>query len=265
MTLHPSRSSFFGIIIGASPALLLLTIPTIAQTTVYYDNFNRTGSLSGSTPTTTTGGAPWIAVANDSNYSALNGTAFRFNAVNANTVYYELPFTPTSGCTYSLSVDISSQSSMFIAFGFTRNDLKWSASSPFIALFNTGVVQANTSSTNIVYNSNALLAPYSGTAVTLRINYTTAADGTAMVSYFVNNTQLTTGTTGVLANGVYTYSSAPTIDAVYFADYDPNAGTVDNFTLTAVPEPSTNAALAGLTALGFAVWRRRKAGRSSTG
>jgi hypothetical protein len=71
-------------------------------------------------------------------------------------------------------------------------------------------------------------------------------------SFYVNDIQI--GTT-------YAYSSAPSINAVFITSIIwGNGGTFDNFTLTAsaVPEPSTYAALAGAAALGLAAWRRRQ-------
>lgn len=83
----------------------------------------------------------------------------------------------------------------------------------------------------------------------------------------------TTGTSNAAYNFSYDLSSLSTLlgqSMVYFrlTDLDTtsaNGGTVgtggtdrvDNFTVTAIPEPSAYALFAGLVGLGFAVWRRR--------
>ncbi|MDD3179371.1 MAG: PEP-CTERM sorting domain-containing protein [Opitutaceae bacterium] len=251
-------------IVGLTVLLACATPPAVAQTTIFYDDFSRgtTGApldLNGSSPTITTGGAKWTT-------STASGTTWTTNGTNLNVAYFSysasLPLTTLSnGLTYQLSADVTvvneGSGDNFMGIGFAYNlptgmayyyAAPWmslrAGDSKVVAYPGVGVATAP------VFNAVPSGVSYSAK---LRIDYTPSADGTsATASYYVNDIQVGTA---------YTYSSLPSINGVFIQRGSlSSTATVDNFTLTAaIPEPSTYATLAGVAALGFAAWRRRRA------
>lgn len=104
------------------------------------------------------------------------------------------------------------------------------------------LVYTASSHTIATYYDNNLLATYgiAGTGGDVAQNWGMASGGTFTLGLFAQATSSTTG---------YTLSAGTVnIDALTITGFG-----------TAVPEPSTYAALAGLLALGFVAWRRRAA------
>jgi hypothetical protein len=90
--------------------------------------------------------------------------------------------------------------------------------------------------------------------------------GTGLLSAYYNGVQI--GSTFDLLNGSSGWNVVTENDTITVLLYGASAGmdefdsprpTFDNFTVTAVPEPSSYAALFGVIALG-AGWRRRRRG-----
>ncbi len=90
--------------------------------------------------------------------------------------------------------------------------------------------------------------------------------GTASGGPVVNNTSFASGTAGITQSATFTTGGSGSSDfvAIQWAQTNATSGAdffgFDNVTLsvTAIPEPSTYAALLGAAALGLAAWRRRR-------
>jgi hypothetical protein len=213
--------------------------PVASAAVIYQDNFNRTGDLSGSTPTITTGGNTWSSANWSTDGSAAKPDAAGYMAI--------LPFNPVQGNIYTLSASMNptvpADSPSWFALGFTNRNAtdNW-----FAGAQNSASIFARVS--NNAYPDFYAQGPGTGGIGNLG-NYT---DGVAHVYSITLDT-----TAGNSANWTASYSVDgtqviaptalgynPTINYVGFGA-DASAGTIDNFSLTVVPEPSTYALVVG--------------------
>ena len=246
-----------------------------AQTIIYSDTFSRTGTLTGSAPEIASGLDGGSATATWTANSAwtTNGSVASTTAASAATAY--LPFTPTLGVTYNLSLNLTStaDSNAWVAMGFQTNPIPTAGGSQATAfqqpvsgpdgqdgpgaimwdlLTPNGTVQGfgGPSTNDFVLNtSGAQGALYS-------ITFDETSAGNYTFSYAV----------GAVTSATFNITGAPQITAVSFGEPQGTiTDSVDNFTLsdnnaTTVPEPSTYAMLlSGALVLGLVMRRRSKA------
>jgi hypothetical protein len=206
---------------------------------IYQDNFDRIGILNGSEPTITTEGNQWRSFDWTTDGSAATVSTGGWMAI--------LPFTPATGNVYTLSASMNptspAGSPSWFALGFTGRNAtdNWfagdqSSASIFARVSNNAYPDfyAQGPGTGGIGNlgsyTDGVAHLYSITLDTTAIN---SADWTA--SYSVNGNQ-------VIAPTRLGYN--PTINYVGFGA-DATGGTIDNFSLTVVPEPSTYALVVG--------------------
>ena len=236
-----------------------------AQTTIYSDSFSGDGTaLNGAT--TTVGGGTWSA----NNFVNRNGT---INGANEGSAL--LTFNPVANMTYTLTLDVSNTTDRWVGLGFARDPL----TSPGASFTNDRLSNETEGISWMLYRDHASdqtqdiqlfgglrtasqIADnnFSGfsfsNANTLKIVIDTTGDGSSFTAnFFINDNSL-------LSSGPVTI--ARSLDDINYVGFTfdnatASAVSVDNFSLTAVPEPSSFAALAGLAGLGFAASRRRRA------
>lgn len=120
-------------------------------------------------------------------------------------------------------------------------------------------VYARGTGTNLTSLNSATFA--NNTAITLKLAWD-APNQILSSSYMIDGTTFTSLTT----YPVNTWNTAPTdgfligiwAQSSIGAEITSGQLYADNFSISAVPEPSTYAAIAGLGALGLALWRRRR-------
>jgi hypothetical protein len=230
-------------------SLLMLPVTSMAQTTIYADDFNRTGDLHTSSPDTALGsyggtaGATWTAAES----IALTGTDAPFSG---NALAY-LPFIPESGHIYTLTM--------------VANDFSWGAVG-----FTTTATPSTGANLNNVEGGGGAPAwiLYQNDVANLRVGQGTENSSSAGGSGYNTVTLVldTTGTNwtiqgsmnGTPYGSAYTFATNPVISTVALsAEYGGSGMTVDSFSLTTnIPEP-TAALLGGLGML--ALLRRRRA------
>lgn len=232
-----------------------VALPVVAQTTVISDTFTRSGALAGTAPDVRPGSETW----QDSVGLSTNGSSAYPIGSGIYTPTGWLSLSITTGITYSVSVAVNmaaqgtytgNETTCWVALGLGKfsnpNRDVLNAGGPLFLLRNNGGADLYKTSGSVILTKNPGFFP---TSSTLRLDYTRVADGSAVVSYFVNDGLVTTNN----------YVTAPTVEGIGIQSYyQPITTTFDNLTVTAIPEPSTYAALAGMAALGFAAWRRRK-------
>ena len=218
----------------------LAYVPVASAAVIYQDNFNRTGDLSGSTPTITTGGNTWSSANWSTDGSAAKPDAAGYMAI--------LPFTPATGNVYTLSASMNptvpADSPSWFVLGFTNRNAtdNWFAGDQSSASIAARV--SNNEYPDFYFNGPGTTAGF-GTVGSYAAGahlYSITLDTTALnsanwtVSYSVDGTQ-------VIAPTALGYN--PTINYVGFGSNDATGGTIDNFSLTVVPEPSTYALVVG--------------------
>ena len=201
---------------------------------IYNDSFTRSGVLNGSSPdVVNTGGATWTAVTGW-NTDGANGTAL--TAADRTSVY--LPFTPTAGKIYRLSVDLlvdeSSNPNAWFTLGFSASNGagQWVADAPSFYALNQNLHPLPAS--NLLRGVTDAGATWgdggSGFPVPMTLTIILDTMPAAWTAEFrLNDTMVVTDTLG--ANPVITH--------VGLGVYDNRNIAVDNFRLTEVPFPAT--------------------------
>jgi hypothetical protein len=221
---------------------------------IYQDDFNRTGVLNGSaSPTIAEQGVTWFSANWETDGSAAKPTAAGWMAI--------LPFTPATGNVYTLSASMNPTSPAgspnWFALGFTG---RGATDNWFGGAQNSASIFARVS--NNAYPDFYAQGPGTGGIGNLG-NY---ADGVAhLYSITLDTTDLDPANwtasysvdgTQVIAPTALGYN--PVIEYVGFGA-DATGGTISNFSLTAVPEPSTYALVLGSIATLLLIRRRIQA------
>jgi hypothetical protein len=237
----------------ASSFLLLPVTVSHGATVIYSDDFSGLASadLRGTMPDV--GGGTWLGTNN-------------FNAdgsVTAGAGSITLPFSPVAGNIYELSANLTftTNDTSWIGVGFADASATWTGlpalgnGNRFTGAVITGyswMISAPTAGqsgfrgnggTNAAVENPGVEVFSSSVLLTITLD-TTAANW--QTSYYVNSALL----------GTTTAVGAQPIDAVGFSVFNGALGSVDNFLLTSIPEPS--AALLGAAGL-LGLLRRRRA------
>lgn len=285
------RSTHYGLMSKtSSPALALLAFSCLAlacptanlrATTLISDTFSTAGTLNGTTPDTTVAGAKWTALTGASAATS-NGTSLSMTTSTTQTNVLDLGagyFASNPGI-YTLSMDVtlpSGSGTSWIGLGFvvnpqTAGSLSTTTSgtglnlsggtnggSPWILNRQNG--QTNVyrgAGTNSSLLSTATGAFASGNTYTMTLVLNTSLANWTLDSY-MNATQLDLNGAG--AGNTAVFASNPT--DIRYVGFSTGGGgafsaTIDNFTLTAVPEAS--AATLAACGIGFLAllrtWRR---------
>ena len=209
---------------------------TAQSATVYFDDFSGdVGSvLDGLAPDTRLGLATWDA------YGSWKADGTSVNPGNANANAW-LPFTPTSGQLYSLSLDVNpptTTSDTWMAIGFSQNaspplNQSFSAVSSVAWMLNREDDNSATTVQTFLGPNTANGGPSKNTVpagpVTLKVELDTRPDQWT-VEYFVNGTSLRAPTA---------YATNPSIQSVGFgtSQSSTSGGVVDKFLLTSYAWP----------------------------
>lgn len=256
---HGSPSSSLAVAALTVVALTGLS-GTASATTIYSDSFPGSSSspLNGTSPATDATGATWTA------FSLWNADGSVNVPNNSGSVNAYLPFTPTSGRVYTLTLGMDATSGngwLGLAFLSSGAGLTsgggvplYQNAAPWMADWTSGNPNAAISTftgpgTGGVDNWDY---PYSGTGVqNLQMVLNTA--GANWTVQFSDN--------GTALGSLYTYATNPTIGDVGLGTSDVS-GQVSNFSLTssAVPEPAT-LGLFGIGGIGLLLVGRKRAMR----
>ena len=255
-----------GIAFLGAGTLALAAASAVQAAPIYSQTFSSTatGVLTGTSPTTDTGGATWQLAGNaGSDWTASGGAPTVTGALSPAAEY--LPLTVSSGNIYTLTVTdlapVAGTTTNWLAVGFfnsTSNEILSTASQgPWMLLRDTGYIQAfagpgglgNGQSFNGDNGANAGYGPVSLGGTAKVVLNTEAAAWTA--SWYYNGTQL--GTT-------YTYTANPTNSlGAGFLTFQNVSGSVRSINVTdATPEPAA-LSLIGLSAGGLLLMKRRRA------
>lgn len=220
---------------------------------IFSDSFNRTGDVSGSAPDVRPGTETWTA---PSNWKT-DGTQAKHDVTGATGgQHFMLPFTPQAGNIYRLEAEIDANANnkgWFVGIGFHGSVYQGSfptGANPYI------MESRNAWGAYMPLGSNENNPVVSGSA----------SAGVSEMYAIELDTQNTLWTVSFFAHGATTpnysttYTTNPTIEGVgimtWAPSYDGSAAFVDNFELSAIPEPSS-LALLGLGGL-LIVSRRRR-------
>lgn len=247
--------------------LSLLSLSARA-TTLISDGFNRTGYLHGSTPDTTVGGAKWQAFNNGTASTwSTSGTVLTAGLDLQQTALIDLGanYFVTNPGVYTLSSTIkmaAGTSSKWVALGFIQSgalasglggamngsDAGW----PWVLLRDNGGASVFAGSAA----ANPLVALAAGTFATDTAQTVSLVLNTSLTNWtldvYVGATQLDLN--GATAGSTYTFTTNPDIQYVGLSVSGGGTGleTIDNFSLSAVPEPSSMALIvAGMGVLGW--------------
>lgn len=252
------RFSIYGSISLLALAVLGTALPSKAAV-IYYDDFSGSGGtdLAGTAPDVRPGSETWSLGSADSAIPAerwkANGSVLGSSSGGGGASAI-LPFTPTSGNIYELSIQLNPTSTdgsgdwLALGFGTSTGSLPGSGA-PWAYKRGDGLFDT----ASILGPGVSGLAPQgvpSGSQP-LPTDFRMVLDTTASnwsVEWFIDNVSVRTAT----------YSTNPTITDVGIMRYESVAGSVRNFQLTVVPEPGT-AMLLGLGLAGLSVRRRHQA------
>jgi hypothetical protein len=275
-------------IIAGMVAILPLGQSLAAQTpeatvTIYTDDFNRTGTLAGSTPVVGTDAPSWATgvtyTASTDLTLANNRVEVAANAGSSN-AYLPVSLAPDSGIyTFTLTFRAAWHSANnWVAFGFATG-----TSGINDAFFSNSSGWASYSRGNDNWPSGAGVTGYlSGTTSFGSISGVNRAGATALTVSIILDTYKTTDNLTIktlnadttqegavaVRSIVGTLSEAQinSIKAIKFGSYSGQPGSFDDLsltvtTITQVPEAGTTAAIIAFTLLGMAIVIRRHATR----
>ncbi|MDG0994697.1 MAG: PEP-CTERM sorting domain-containing protein [Akkermansiaceae bacterium] len=246
----------------AALAGLALAAGSAQAAVIYQDNFDNdiegtptTGNLNGTTPDTTTGGNTWTADTNALRDWQADGSIDNGAASPDNNGYAFLEFTPESGKVYTLSIDmtITSGSGSWFGLGFMSTNNTTSA----------GFYQESTGDGApwmlLREGDTALAKSFAGPGTAGGVDLASRDGNTMSIVLDTTGTDwVATFNNGSESNSV-TYTGLDISNDINYVGFGRNTtaiGSVDNFSLTVVPEPSTTA-LIGLGGLAL-ILRRRK-------
>ncbi len=208
---------------------------------IYFDDFSGSNDagLNGTAPDTRPGSETWTSSdpwkADGSKSGGGNATAY-------------LPFTPESGKTYTLSVDVNTTNTGgdWLAVGFTQN-------ADTSQVFHS---TANTAYAWVLRKPGNALESYLGAGTNGNGNFTATAGVVSLKIVLDTTTPLWSVEwhTNDTLRRTASFTANPTINYVSFGAFNSGTGTVDNFTLSVVPEP----AALGLLAIGGLMMLRRQ-------
>ncbi len=243
-------------------AVLSICATTVQATIVWQDDFNRSGPLQGSTPSTTPGGA-WTAHPGFTTDGNKVNASFSLSAF-LESAYVPLPVAITSGNIYTLSATtyrgLSTDDSAIMIFGFFDALPSWNGG----AVVDEGHAIAIAPRNNRLAVSTVLNGSFNGSEIGV-------ADGTNGVTFGVRLYETAPNTWSAVAvelsptNQLLLGQSSPRpISLANIATIGMISGSllppyIDNLTLdvTQVPEPSTFVlGIAGAAALGLVTLRK---------
>ena len=254
-----------GVALLGAGALVLAAASGAQASTIYSQTFSSTatGVLTGTAPTTDTGGATWaLAGATGSDWSA-SGLAPTTTGPNYSTAAEYLPLTVTSGNIYTLTVTgltpVTGTTGNWLAAGFfnsSSGDIFTGNQGPLMLLRDTGFIQAFGGPAldyAASFNTGNGAGPF-GLGDTATVTLDTAGAPSQWTATYAYD-----GTT--LGSIVYNNPTAPpeTNIGVGFLSYQSVQGSVGSLTLTetASPEPAS-LALIGLSAGALLLLKKRR-------
>lgn len=229
-----------------------------AQTYSY--NFNS--GASDFSPTTFTANLPGGATVNYSGTSGIGGSgSFSTNGVTNATTIFNTPLHNSAGATFTTSFYFQTRPTVstgdLVGFGYFNSTTQLFDAGNLIGYKINGAnsssllpstwyqLTATTTNTGSTFHTSIALQNYGANGTTL-----TGSPINIGASDNAGGTLLTTGSIYV---GLY---GGGGIQGGFGTDYMTPA--IDNFSVSAIPEPSTYAAIAGVMMLGVAAWRRRR-------
>lgn len=280
-------------------ATSLATVASFAQSTVFSDNFNR-ASLSGGaytytvTPGSADGGASIVSntlvLTNDATGGTTTNVAGR-TYVTVPLASFSTPFASTLSSnagmvTWSFNMRTSrtsmsgfDSSNYGIAFVLAGSSSDFTAGNGYAVVIGngstpdplrlvryTGGLDANTNIATISSGSSPVSDIASAQYLSVSVSYTPSTNTWLLSARNDGTTAFADPTGGSLTSmssvvdNTYTGTAMTSMGFLWGYSTTTNTASFDNVTVTAVPEPSTYAALAGALALaGVIVHRRRRA------
>jgi hypothetical protein len=237
---------------AVASAVVLFASPALAGT-IYQDDFNRTGSLNGSTPSTTSGGAKWTSA---TSYTVSSGSVASTAPGSGNGTEAYLPVDLSVAGTYSLSATLTPS---------TAGSTDW-LSLGFISTGATNSLFQNNPPNAmlwLLYKENGVTQSFYGGTTSNVLAGGTASPAATPVTFTINLNSSTgdfsiSDNKGLISRtGTLSAAQISSIHDVAIGTYSTAHGSFSNFSFsTTAPEPGSIGLLA-VAAGGLLVRRRR--------